>query len=105
MVATQRRARVDMVADSSPQVLNLREEDPIVAVRLRLVVVGQRIKPRMGLRFRRDDVIGHANNRRRIDSAAQLRQNRRVGTQSASYGLTEDEKKMSFVIGVPLVSD
>ena len=91
--------------DPSTLRLDLLKVNPVVSARLSFVVVGECVEARCFRSFIRQNVVRHADNRRRVQSAAQFGEDGRVRTQPALNGLPEDVAEVLFIFRVGLVAD
>ena len=94
-----------MDAHSSTLLLDLRKVNAVVSARLGLVVVGEGVEARRFRSFFRQNVVRHADNRRRVQATAQFGEDRRIRTQSALNGLPEDVAEVLFIFRIRLVAN
>jgi len=95
----------EVMAGPASFLLDFREIGTLVPMGFRIVVVGNRVEPGSVEEAFCEKVIGRADDRRRIHSAAQFREHWDIGSHSPTHGLREDYAEMLFVFSVRSVAD
>src|SRR5260370_5767931 len=98
-------AAVNVDARPSPLRLDLLKVSPVVPARLGLVVVGERVEARCFRSLFRENVVRHADNRRRVQAAAHFAEDRRIRPQPPLNGLTEHKAKVLLIFRIRLVAN
>src|SRR5689334_5589418 len=93
-----------MMSDPASLLFNFREISEVFLFRIIRIVGGESVHTGSDGSLLGEDVISHAHNCRRIESPAEVGQNRGVSAQTTTNRLSEEMAELLLILGIPLVS-